>query len=207
MSNQRLDTEMWLSRLRDGETAVLAELFGYYRPRLRRMLQLRIGRQLAVRVDPSDVLQEVYLDATNKVTHYLQDPGVSLFVWLRGLTFDRLLKLQRHHLGAERRAAERELRLPERSSAVLALKLLAPGGRPSSAAVQAELQGRVQRALNVLGQADREVILMRHFEEMSNKEVAEALGLTASGATMRHGRALSRLKEILEAGSSLEEAP
>jgi RNA polymerase sigma-70 factor (ECF subfamily) len=155
-----------------------------------------------VRLDPSDVLQEVYLDATRKIHGYLHDPRVSLFVWLRGLTFDRLLKLQRHHLGAQCRAADRELQLPERSSAALARQLLAPGVRPSTALLKAEIQDRVQQALNKLDPADREVILMRHFEEMSNNEVAEVLGLTVSGATMRHGRALSRLKQILKADLS-----
>jgi RNA polymerase sigma-70 factor (ECF subfamily) len=202
MSSQPQKTEAWLRRLRDGEIAALAELFDCYRSKLRQMLQLRMGTQLAVRLDPSDVLQEVYLDATRKIDSYLHDPRVSLFVWLRGLTFDRLLKLQRHHLGAQCRAADRELQLPERSSAALARQLLAPGVRPSTALLKAEIQDRVQQALNKLDHADREVILMRHFEEMSNNEVAEVLGLTVSGATMRHGRALSRLRQILKADLS-----
>lgn len=109
MTHSPPDTEVWLRRLQGCDAAALAELFAHYRSRLRQMVQLRIGTQLAVRIDPSDVLQEVYLDAARKIHSYVQAPVVSPFVWLRGLTWDRLSKLQRHHLGAECRAANREV--------------------------------------------------------------------------------------------------
>ena len=194
------DSETWLGRLQAGDNGALAELFGHYRLRLQQMIQLRMDTELAVRVDPADVLQEVYLDATRKIHGYLQAPKVSPFVWLRRLAGDRLSKLHRHHLGAECRAAAREISLPEHSSATLVRQLFTPLAGPSTVAVRTELRDRVRQALAVLDQTDREVILMRHFEELSNEEVAEALGLSPSAATMRHGRALLRLKKILELG-------
>ena len=202
MTNQPQETEVWLRRLQGGDTPALAELFGHYRPRLRQMVQLRMGTQLAVRIDPSDVLQEVYLDAARKILNYMQAPEVSPFVWLRGLTWDRLSKLQQHHLGAECRAANREIQLPEHSSATLVRQLFAPMAGPGTAVLRTELRDRVRQALDLLDDTDREMILMRHFEEMSNEEVAEVLGLSPSATTMRHGRALMRLKRILESGSS-----
>ena len=105
MTSQPQETETWIRRLQGGDAPALAELFGHYRLRLRQMVQLRMGTHLAVRIDPSDVLQEVYLDAARKIHGYIQAPEVSPFVWLRGLTWDRLSKLQRHHLGAECRAS------------------------------------------------------------------------------------------------------
>jgi len=201
MAQQPAPTQNWLDRLRGGEMSVLAEVFGYYRPKLRQMVNLRIGSQLAARIDPSDVLQETYLEATRKIQAYAQDPQVSLFVWLRGLTWDRLSSLQREHLGTQRRAAQRELQLSEHSSVMLAKRLLG-GITPSGALVNIELRNRVRGALDRLPSQDREVILMRHFEGMSNSEVAETLGLSHSAATMRHGRALARLRDALQSDRS-----
>ena len=197
MTGEPLETEQWLGRLKSGEMTALVDLFEFYRPSLREMIRLRIGGQLAARLDPSDVLQEVYVDATGKVESYLQDPKVSGYVWLRGLTWDRLMKIQRAQLGAQRRTATRETPLPDRSSALLATQLLSGSLSPSQQYLKQELRQRVQQAIDRLSDEDHEVILMRHFEEMSNNQVAEALGVSVSGATMRHGRALARLKEQL----------
>ena len=125
MTGQPQKSEVWLRRLQDGDTTALAELFGHCRVRLRQTIQLRMGTELAVRFDPSDVLQEVYLEATRKIDRYVKAPEVSPFVWLRGLTWDRLCRLQRHHLGMECRTAVREIRLPDHSSATLVQQLLA----------------------------------------------------------------------------------
>jgi RNA polymerase sigma-70 factor (ECF subfamily) len=197
MSHEPGETEGWLAGLRQGNADALAALLDYYRPRLRQMVRLRMDRQLAARVDPSDVIQEVYLDAQRQVQAYLQDPKVDFYVWLRGLAGRRLSNVHRQHLGAKCRTAWREVSLPAESSLLLARQLLAGGTSPSRALLKKELRRRVQQALERLPPDDREVILMRHFEEMSNGEVAQAIGLTESGATMRYGRALFRLKEIL----------
>jgi RNA polymerase sigma-70 factor (ECF subfamily) len=204
--DEPLHTSELLERLRAGDRDALAALFTSYRPRLRQMLRLRMDGRLAARVDPSDVLQDAYLDAVRQIDGYVRRPQVAVYVWLRGLTWERLLNLQRQHLGARCRAIQREVPLPLESSAMLARALLAPGPSPSQALVQEELQCRLQAALACLEPEDHEVILMRHFEEMSNNEVAQALGLSASGATMRYGRALIRLKEILVAARTAGEA-
>ena len=186
-----------IDQFRAGNDALLPRVFGHFRPRLREMVRLRIGGQLAARVDPSDVLQEAFVDASEKMKRYLLQPDVSVFVWLRGVTRDRLHKLQRTHLGAECRTADREVSLPTDASAAFATQL-ARGPTASQQFRRAALHESVQRAMAQLKETDREVILMRHFEGLSNNQVAEALAITAAGATQRHGRALARLKSVLE---------
>src|SRR5207244_2738412 len=105
-------TSQWLTRARGGDTAALAALFEYYRPRLRQMVRLRLDARLTARLDPSDVLQEVYLDVAGQIRAYLRRPRVAFYVWLRGLAWERLMKLHRRHLGAGCRAAGREQALP-----------------------------------------------------------------------------------------------
>jgi RNA polymerase sigma-70 factor (ECF subfamily) len=201
MSHKPGETEGWLAGVRRGDAEALAALLDHYRPRLRQMVRLRMDRRLAGRVDPSDVIQEVYLDAKRQVQAYLQEPKVDFYVWLRGLVGQRLSNVRRQHLGAKCRTAWREVSLPAESSLMLAQQLLAGGTSPSRALLKKELRRRVQQAIERLPPGDREVILMRHFEEMSNREVAQAIGLSESGATMRYGRALFRLKEILMSDS------
>ncbi len=197
MDEDSPQTQEWLHQLQGGDMQALGTLFDFYRGRLRQMVQLRLDKRLAARVDPSDVLQEVYLDAARQVAGYLRRPKVAFYVWLRGLARERVLKLQRRHVGAKRRSTEREQQLPLESSALLAQQFLAQGPCPSQALAKKELRRRVQRALAKLDPEDQEVILMRDFENMTNGEVAQVLGLGDSGATMRYGRALYRLKESL----------
>jgi RNA polymerase sigma-70 factor (ECF subfamily) len=205
MSSEPHETQAWLRDLRAGKPAALAELFHYYRPRLRKMVCCRMDPRLAARVDASDVLQEAYLDAARQVQGYLRQPSVAFYVWLRGLAWKRLLKCHRQHLRAQCRAVGRELALDVESSALLAGALLAADSTPSQVLVREELRQRVQRALAQLKAEDREILLMRKFEEMSNGEVAQALGLSDAAATMRYGRALFRLQKILEADGGVRE--
>jgi RNA polymerase sigma-70 factor, ECF subfamily len=199
MLEESPSTSLWLDRSRRGDPTALAELFNQYRSRLKQMVQFRLDRNVAARVDASDVLQEVYPDVCQQIESYLEKPQVCFYVWLRGLTGERLLKLQRRHRTAQCRAVGRELPLPAEASSLLAAKVLAAVSSPSSALRRKELRERLQDALAKLGAEDREVILMRDFEDMSNNEMAETLGLSASAATMRYGRALVRLKKMLEA--------
>jgi RNA polymerase sigma-70 factor (ECF subfamily) len=199
MNQEPAHTTECLNRIRAGDAGALAELFEAYRPRLRRVVDLRLDDRVAARLDPSDVLQEVYLDAAAQLEAYVREPRVAFYVWLRGLTWERLLKVHRRHLGAACRAMSREQALPLDSSAALAGQFLTCRASPSDVLLQEELRHRVQQALAKLDEDDREVILMRDFEGMTNGEVAQALDLGASGATMRYGRALFRLKEILSA--------
>jgi RNA polymerase sigma-70 factor (ECF subfamily) len=180
-----------------GDDSAFGQLFDRHRDDLKRVVGLRIGGQLAARLDASDVVQESFLDACTKADRYRHSRQVPFYIWLRGITHDRLRKLQRMHLGAKRRAAGRELQLPERSSTSLAIQLISPASSPSTALRARELRRCVVRAIESLDEIDREVILMRHFERLSNAQVAQVMGIPASTATMRHGRALVKLKALL----------
>jgi RNA polymerase sigma-70 factor (ECF subfamily) len=196
-------TEDLLRRAKTGETAALAALFTHYRARLRKMVLLRLDRRVAQRLDPSDVLQEAYLDLARRFAEYTAAPAVPFYVWLRGLTGQRLIDLHRKHLGTKMRDAGQEVSLyrgalPQASSASLAQQLLAGLTSPTQAAVRAEMQLQLQDALNSMDPIDREVVVLRHFEELNNVETAAVLGIEPPAASKRHLRAIRRLKAILD---------
>lgn len=190
-------TDHWLHRLQTGGTSAFCELFEDHRPRLRRMLEWRMDARLSSRLDASDVLQETFLDARRRLPDYLQDPRVPAYVWLRGLAYERLLRLHRHHLRARCRDVTRQVHLPAETSAFLARQIMSARSTPSRALTRNETHEQVQEAVSNLKDEDREIILMRHFEGMSNAEVAHVLNLSDSGASMRYGRALFRLRQLL----------
>lgn len=189
------ETTVLLDRIRDGDADSVGLLFEQYRPRLREMVRLRMDPRIRARISESDALQDVFLDLTKEIDRYLRNPRVGVYVWLRGIAAQRLQKLHRDHLAAQKRSVGRECQLPHQSSVQLGRQLLAEGTSPSQGVARAELREVVQRAIAGLKPEDREIILMREFEELSNSEVAEVLGLSDSAATMRYGRALHRLKE------------
>jgi RNA polymerase sigma-70 factor (ECF subfamily) len=194
----------WLiDRAATGDSAALAELFGRYRKRLRAMVRLRMDRRLQGRVDPSDVLQEAYLDVAQQLPTYLAKPELPFYLWLRLTTGQRLMRLHRQHLGAAIREAGREVSLhrgalPQASSVSLAAQLLGKMTSASKAVERVEIQLRLQAALNGMDEMDREIIALRHFEELSNTEAAQVLGLEPSAASKRYIRALKRLQETLK---------
>jgi RNA polymerase sigma-70 factor (ECF subfamily) len=186
------------------DVASLTALFVRHRDRLRRMIRLRLDRRLLGRVDPSDVLQEAYLDIARRAEEYLRNPTMPPFLWLRFLTTQRLTALHRQHLGARLRDAGREISLhrgaiPQATSVSLAQQLLGRWTSASQAAMRAELQTRLQVVLNSMDPIDREVLALRHFEELSNAETAQVLGLQKAAASNRYIRAIKRLKELLDA--------
>jgi RNA polymerase sigma-70 factor (ECF subfamily) len=200
--NGREDGDL-LVRLEGGDERALAELFGRYRERLRQMIRLRIDRRLRGRIDSSDVLQEAYLEVSRRAREYLAQPTMPPFLWLRFLTGQKLLELHRHHFGVRMRDAAQELSLrhraaPQATSISLAEMLLGRLTSPTRAARRAEMQLKLQELLNTMEPLDREVLALRHFEELSNGEVAQVLGLSKTAASNRYIRALGRLKEMLE---------
>lgn len=204
VSEDSNEVERCLERMRQGDSAALADLFDIFRPKLTRMIELRIGDQLAARIDANDVMQEAFVDAAKKIDGYLRDCPTSIFVWLRGIAIDRLQRMQRDHLGAQCRAAGREVQLPQGSSLLFATNLVDVES-PSRHLQHSELREFVRLSIQLLSDEDREVVLMRHFEGLSNGQVAEILNINRSTAAMRHGRALVRLQKILnssEASSS-----
>ncbi len=198
------DLDTLLNRLRAGDVAAAGELFVICRDRLKRMVRLRLDRRLQGRLDASDVLQEAFLDVQKKAATFADKPDLPAYLWLRLITAERLLILHRHHLGTQMRDAAQEVSLcrggpPAASTHSLANLLLGRLTSPSQAAIRAERQLRLQEALNGMDPLDREVLALRHFEELGNSEVAAVLGLTKTAASNRYIRALKRLKEILSA--------
>jgi RNA polymerase sigma-70 factor (ECF subfamily) len=191
-----------LARAAAGDAAALAELFSRYRRRLKQMVRLRLNRRLQGRVDDSDILQEAYLEASRRLPDYLARRPLPFFLWLRHITGEKLIDAHRHHLGAKMRDAAQEVSLhrgpmPAASSVCLAAQLLGRLTSPSQAAIKAETRLRVQEVLNGMDPMDREVLALRHFEQLTNAEVAESLGIPESTASSRYLRALKRLKEEL----------
>jgi RNA polymerase sigma-70 factor (ECF subfamily) len=201
MTTEVPDDEL-LRRTCAGDAAALGELFDRYRDRLRRMVKVRLDPRLSRRVDPSDVLQEAYLDAARRLDEFAARPAVPFYVWLRALTGQRLVDTHRRHLGSQQRDARQEAPLGggglEPSAQSLADQLLGRLTSPTKAAIRAELRARLQEALDALDPIDREVLVLRHFEELNNNETAAVLGLDKSAASKRYLRALGRLKGILE---------
>ena len=202
MDNNSSGTVDLLLRARAGDPHAVNEIFARYRERLRRMVEVRLDHRLQARVDASDVIQEAYVDAVGRLGEYLRDPKLPLFLWLRLVVGERLMRLHRHHLGAQMRDAGREVSLyrgalPQASSAALAAQLLGKQTSPTQAAVRAERILRLQEALNALDPLDREILSLRHFEELTAAEAARVLGIAEAAAAKRYFRALMRLKEVL----------
>jgi len=193
-----------IDRLRGGDRGALAELFEKHRDQLRRMVELRIDARVRARLDASDVLQEAFLDVARDLDAYLVDPKLPPLLWLRLHVGRRLTTLHRQHLGTKMRDAGMEISLyrdalPEASSAALASMLLGKHTSPTQAAQRAERLLRVQEALNTLDPIDREVLALRHFEQLSRSETAEVLGISQEAGAKRYFRALKRLKGVLSA--------
>jgi RNA polymerase sigma-70 factor (ECF subfamily) len=185
-----------------GDVSALADLFGRYRKRLRQMVRLRLDRRLQGRVDASDVLQEAYLDVAQQLPYYLTKREMPFFLWLRLVAGQRLVRIHRKHLGAAIRDAGREVSLyrgalPQASSASLAAQLLGHYTPASQALSRAEIQLEIQAALNTMEPIDREIIALRHFEELTNAEAAQVLEIDKSAASKRYIRSLKRLQAIL----------
>jgi len=202
MSESPSDSERLLRRAATGDSQSWGLLVDRHGERLRRMVAFRLDQRLHGRVDPSDVIQETYMEAWKHLAEYLRQPSLPFYLWLRGLARHKLRELHRHHLGAQMRDARREVSLhrcapAETSSVALAAQLLGHATRPSEAAIQVEIKVRLQEALNSLDPADREVLALRHFEHLSPAETAQVLGIKQKAAGMRYVRALKRLKEIL----------
>jgi RNA polymerase sigma-70 factor (ECF subfamily) len=202
MCDRDIDSDELIRRAADGDSKALANLFGQYRTRLKRMVRLRLDSRLQGRLDPSDVLQEAYLDLERELPRYAAEPSVPAFVWLRAVVAQRLMRVHRHHLGTAMRTAAREVSLfqggiPQASSASLASQLLGKLTSVADAAIRAEMQLQLQEILNQMDDLDREIIALRNFEELTNKEAAEVLGLDPSAASKRYIRALTRLQSSL----------
>jgi RNA polymerase sigma-70 factor (ECF subfamily) len=209
MTSDSSDTNL-LRRAAEGDPQSLGVLLERHGARLKRMVALRLDPRLQGRLDPSDVIQETYLEAHARLPEYLRQPTMPFFLWLRFLAGQKLVTLHRKHLGTQMRDAGREIslyrgRLPEMTSAALAAQLMGHDTRPSEAAARAELKIRLQEALNSLDPLDREVLALRHFEQLSWAETAQTMEISEGAASKRYVRALKRLRTVLSSLPGLKE--
>ncbi len=205
------ETQELLRQAQQGEPQAVERLLSRHREPLCRMVRLRLDPALAARIDASDVVQEVLLEASRRLTEYLRKPAMPFHLWLRHIAKDHVIDAHRRHRQARKRSLDREQPLVpavlnDHSSVELAGRLLDQELTPASAAIRRELQRRMDAAITELDEDDREVILLRHAEQLSNQEVAAALGLSDAAASMRYLRALRRLRARLmsEEGPSSE---
>jgi RNA polymerase sigma-70 factor (ECF subfamily) len=202
------DSDELLRRTAQGNADARDQLLARHRTRLRKLVAYHLDRRLAPRVDPSDVVQDVLIEASHKLTDYMRDKPLPFYPWLRQIACDRLIELHRQHVQAQKRSVRREepgiLALPDESLAELAGRLVTSATSPSQRLLRKEIQERVRAALTRLSSRDREVLELRHLEQLSVLEAAAVLGLTQAGVKSRHLRALQRLQELL---AQQEEAP
>ena len=195
------DKLLRLAAAGDGES--WQALMGRSRDRLRRVVAFRLDPRLRGRVDPSDVLQEAYLEAWRDLGSYLERPEIPFFLWLRGIAGNKLRELHRHHLGTQRRDPRREVSIhggatAQTTTTALAAQLLGDLTRASEEAVRHELKLRLGQAIDAMDPLDREVLALRYFEQLSPAETARVLGIKEKAAGVRYLRAVRRLKEILQ---------
>ncbi len=197
---QNPDKTQWLlERAQNGDNAAFEELFQRHRAKLRRTIALRMDRRVSARVDASDVLQETYLEAFKRLPRYLQQQGMPFYLWLCWIAREKVLALHRRHLGADKRAVTHEAPvLPADSSATFVSVVIAGHETsPSQALAKAELGERLRLALGQLDDDERDLILWRHFEQLSARDMAQLLQISEAAASKRYIRAVERLRSIL----------
>lgn len=191
-----------LASARDGDASAANQLLDRHRDALRRMVAMRLDQRIRRRVDASDVVQEVLVDANRRLEKYLENPAMPFHLWLRQMARDRLIDAHRRHRASAKRSVDREQGMlaagdMDRSTMELAAQLCDDQLTPAAAATMHELQNRFEAALAEVNEQDREIILMRHYEHLSNQEVASILELSEPAASMRYLRAIRRLRTLL----------
>lgn len=197
-----------LEMLKSGDADAIAEVFSRHRDKLQRMVRFRLDRRLYGRVDTADVLQDVWLETSRRIEDYTSNPAVPFFVWVRQIAYQTIIDLHRRHLGAQKRNVSQEVSIAKSNcdtSVSIAAQLAGNLTSPSNVAMRGERLARLREALDSMDEIDREVLALRHFEELSNNEVAEILGIQKTTASNRYVRALKRLKQVLEADSDSSE--
>src|SRR5262249_1145550 len=199
-----VETQRLLEQIHAGDRQAFERLFAQYPAALRQFVAVRLDGRLRARVDPSDVVQETQMEAFCRLDDFLARRPMPFHLWLRKTAYERVLKVCRAHLATARRAVQREVALPDGSSLQLARQLLAGGDTPSQQFDRPQLARRIRQAVGRLPDAEREVLVMRHFEGLSNLEVAQLLEVDPSTVSKRHGRALLLLRQSLLADSLTE---
>jgi RNA polymerase sigma-70 factor (ECF subfamily) len=196
-------TQSLLEAARRGDNDAVNQLLEKHRGPVRRLVEMRLDRKVQQRVDVSDVVQDVLVEASGRLEKYLNNPAMAFHLWMRQIAWDRIIDTYRRHRVSAKRNMDRERPMSiaggnDQSSIELAGQFCDPGMTPATAATQREIAAKVEAVLERLADQDREIILMRHYEHLSNFEIAEVLGLNPPAASMRYLRALRRLRELLE---------
>lgn len=209
MQPPKPDTEELVNRAAKGEENAMRQLLNRHRNRLKRMVAVRMDPRLNARVDPSDVVQDVLAEAARKLPGYAGGVSIPFYPWLRQLAWDRLIVLHQQHFRAQKRSVAREepayLDLPDESAMGLAEQMVAGGTSPSGGVLREELRARVRSALDQMAPADREILVMRHLEQLRVSEIASLLGVSEGAVKMRRLRAAERLRELLEDDADKEQ--
>jgi len=201
------DTELLLRRAEEGDSVARGRLLARHQARLRRLVGFRLDRRLAARVDPSDVVQDALATAARHLGGYLRERPLPFYPWLRQIALERLVELHRRHVVAQKRSVTREeanaLRLNDESTLELTRQLVAAGG-PVQRVIQEELRERVRSALGGLPPRDREVLVLRHLDQLTTREIAAVLGVSDGAVKVRHLRALQRFRALFREGGNEE---
>ncbi|MFG0265388.1 MAG: sigma-70 family RNA polymerase sigma factor [Rhodopirellula sp. JB055] len=197
------NTDVLLQAARQGDPEAVNQLLDRHRGPIRRLVEVRLDRKVQRRVDVSDVVQEVLVEASGRLQKYLDDPVMAFHLWLRQIAWDHIIDTYRRHRVSAKRNMDREQPIGgggpvDESSVNLAIQLCDPAMTPAAVATQREIAVQVEAAIEKLDEGDREIILMRHYEHLSNLEIAEVLNLNPPAASMRYLRAVRRLKSVLE---------
>ncbi len=200
---EQFKTQDLLLKAGDGDEDAINYLMERHRDALRRLVQMRLDRKIRQRVDVSDIVQDVLVEANRRLRSYIADGKMPFHLWLRHIARDRIIDAHRRHRGSAKRSVDREMTMAipsgqDQSSIQLAAQLGDEGITPAAAALQKEMAQHVEAAMADLEDTDCEIIIMRHYEQLTNQEVAQALGLTEPAASMRYLRAIRRLRELLQ---------
>jgi RNA polymerase sigma-70 factor (ECF subfamily) len=201
MHSPEPDTDELVRRAGIGDDAAMRALFERHRGRLANMIRMRMDRRLQGRIDPSDVIQETLVIASQRMERYFAERPLPFYPWLRQIAWDKLLHLHDHHLHAAKRSVAREQyarpEISDESVMQLAERFVGLASSPSVAAVRAELRQRVRQALNSVSEDERELLLLRYLEQLPSKEIAAIMGTSEAAVNMRHMRALDRMRRFL----------
>jgi RNA polymerase sigma-70 factor, ECF subfamily len=204
MKPDSAQTSALLDCVSRGDRRALEQLLARGRLSLRDFVDYHLDPRLRTRLDPSDVVQEVQLEVVRRIDDFLQRRPMPFHLWVRKTAYERLLNLRRHHQRA-RRSLSREVPLPERSSLLMVRPLLHGSSSPSRQAEAREFAERISRAVAELPERDREILTMRHVEDLSYEEIGYLLEIRPAAARQRYGRALIRLQAVLNAHGLLED--
>jgi RNA polymerase sigma-70 factor (ECF subfamily) len=197
---QEFEVTELLGRARLGDKSAIGQLLAGHRDRLRRMIEIRLSDRLARRIDPSDVVQETLMIASKKLSDFLSDEQLPFYAWLRQIAWSQLMRLGRHHVEVAKRSVNREqsLGISEKSAIQLAEQLAASQDGPLTRVLRNEMRIRVRSALRRLADNDREILILRHLEQLSFAETAAVLQISEMAAKQRHVRALRRIRQLLD---------